>query len=75
MSDTKYTYDEESDTLSILFPPPEKATGVEITDHILLYINKTTKRVVRITLLDYSLLVQQTEFGPRTFPVTGLLKL
>lgn len=67
-----YTYDEESDTLSIAFPPAEKATGVELTEHIILHINTTIRRLVRITLLDYSLLVQQTEFGPRTFPLTGL---
>lgn len=72
MNELTYTYDEESDTLSILFPPAEKATGVELTDHIILHINKATRRLVRMTLLDYSILVQQTEFGPRTFPLTGL---
>lgn len=72
MNEPLYNYDEESDTLSIAFPPTEKATGIELTDHIILYINKVARRIVRITLLDYSLLVQQTEFGPRTFPMTGL---
>ncbi|MCU0490443.1 MAG: DUF2283 domain-containing protein [Chloroflexaceae bacterium] len=75
MSEPLYTYDEESDTLSIAFLPAEKATGFELTDHIILHINKTTQRLVRITLLDYSILVQQTEFGPRTFPLTGLASL
>jgi hypothetical protein len=72
MSEPTYTYDEESDTLSMIFPPTEKATGIELTDHIILHINKLTRRAIRMTLLDYSLLVQQTEFGPRTFPLTGL---
>lgn len=72
MNEPMYRYDEESDTLSIVFIPAEKATGIELTDHIILYINKATRRIVRITLLDYSLLVQETEYGPRTFPLTGL---
>lgn len=72
MSEITHSYDEESDTLSIAFSPAEKATGIELTDHIILYINKAARRIVRMTLLDYSLLVQQTAFGPRTFPLVGL---
>lgn len=72
MSEIMFNYDEESDTLSIMFLPKEKGTGIELTDHIIIHINKSTQRIVRITLLDYSILVQQTEYGPRTFPVTGL---
>jgi len=75
VSELIYTYDEESDTLAITFPPAEKATGIELTDHIIVHINKVARRIVRITLLDYSLLVQQTVFGPRTFPLTGLIDL
>ncbi|MBX0331598.1 DUF2283 domain-containing protein [Oscillochloris sp. ZM17-4] len=70
-----YNYDEESDTLSIVFAPAAKATGIELTDHILLRINKTAEQIASITLLDYSLLVQETAFGPRTFPLTGLAEL
>ncbi len=72
MSDVMYSYDEESDSLSVLFPPAEKGTGIELTDHIIVHINKSTRRLVKITLLDYSILVQQTEYGTRIFPVTGL---
>jgi Protein of unknown function (DUF2283) len=72
MNEPRYNYDEESDTLSITFPPSEKATGIELTDHIIVHLNKAARRIVRLTLLDYSILVQQTEFGPRTFPMTGL---
>lgn len=72
MNEPRYNYDEESDTLSITFPPTEKSTGIELTDHIVVHINKAARRIVRLTLLDYSILVQQTEFGPRTFPMTGL---
>ena len=70
-----YKYDEESDTLSVVFVPAAIATGIELTDHILLRINKTARQIISITLLDYSLLVQETAFGPRTFPLTGLAAL
>jgi uncharacterized protein YuzE len=68
-------YDEESDTLSISFAPGEHATGIELTDHILLRINTQERRVVGITLLDYSVIAQPTEMGPRSFPLVGLERL
>jgi len=66
-----YKYDEISDTLLILFGTNEKATGIELTDHILLKINKKEQRAVSLTIMDYSLLTQQTHFGSRSFPLTG----
>ncbi|NJO83767.1 MAG: DUF2283 domain-containing protein [Blastochloris sp.] len=71
MTEPIYTYDEESDTLSIAFALGEHATGIELTDHILLRINKQEGRAVGITLLDYSLIAQPTDMGPRSFPLTG----
>lgn len=68
-------YDEESDSVHIVFSPGESATGVELTDHILLRINKEERRAVGLTLLDYSLLAQPTELGPRSFPLNGLALL
>lgn len=72
MIEPVYHYDAESDTLSIVFAPGEHATGIELTDHILLRINKQERRAVGITLLDYSLLAQPTEMGPRSFPLVGI---
>lgn len=68
-------YDEESDSVHISFSPGESATGVELTDHILLRINKEERRAVGLTILDYSLLAQPTELGPRSFPLNGLTQL
>ncbi|ETR68351.1 MAG: hypothetical protein OMM_10617 [Candidatus Magnetoglobus multicellularis str. Araruama] len=70
-----YKYDEISDTLLILFGTNEKATGIELTDHILLKINKKEQRAVSLTIMDYSLLTQQTHFGSRSFPLTGFSNL
>jgi uncharacterized protein YuzE len=75
MTEPIYNYDEGSDTLYISFAPGEHATGIELTDHILLRINKQERRAVGITLFDYSVLAQQTELGPRSFPLAGFEEL
>jgi uncharacterized protein YuzE len=68
-------YDETSDTLYLSFIPDIKATGIELNDHILLRIDKENRRAVGITFLNYSILIQKADFGPRSFPLTGLVKL
>jgi uncharacterized protein YuzE len=70
-----FNYDEMSDTLYVSFAPGEKATGIELSDHILLRINKRERRAIGLTFLDYSLLAQKTKVGPRSFPLTGLAEL
>jgi uncharacterized protein YuzE len=75
MSEPVFTYDETSDTLYISFAPGEAATGIELTDHILLRVNKRERRAIGLTLLDYSILAQPTDIGPRSFPLTGLDEL
>jgi len=70
-----FSYDEESDTLYISFAPGEPGTGIELNDHILLRINKPERRAVGLTFLDYSVLSQKTEVGPRSFPLSGLAQL
>lgn len=75
MEQPQVNYDEISDTLYVSFEPGEKATGIELNDHILLRINKRGRKAVGVTFFDYSLLAQKTEFGPRSFPLTGLANL
>jgi uncharacterized protein YuzE len=75
MTKPVFNYDEMSDTLYVSFAPGEKATGIELNDHILLRINKKERRAIGLTFLDYSLLAQRTEVGPRSFPLTGLAEL
>jgi uncharacterized protein YuzE len=70
-----FNYDEESDTLYISFQPGKKATGIELNDNILLRIDKQERKVVGLTFLNYSILAQLTEVGPRSFPLTGLTVL
>jgi uncharacterized protein YuzE len=70
-----FNYDEMSDTMYISFRPGEKATGIELNDHILLRIDKSERRAIGLTFFEYSLLAQKTEVGPRSFPLTGLAQL
>ena len=71
-----YSYDKEADILYISFAPGEKATtAVELNDHILLRFHRTEKRAIGLTLMDFSVLVQLTRWGPRTFPLSGLHEL
>ena len=71
-----YFYDKETDVLYISFSPGEKATtAVELNDNILLRFNRLEKRAIGLTLMDFSVLVQLTNLGPRTFPLYGLVDL
>jgi uncharacterized protein YuzE len=75
MDKPQITYDEPSDTLIVAFEPGAQATGIELNEHILLRIDKKRRKAIGITFLDYSLLAQRADFGPRSFPITGLGKL
>lgn len=75
MNTPVYTYDEPSDILTITFSPGEAATGIELNDHMLLRVNKAEQRAVGMSIFDYSVLAQPTEFGLRSLPLTGLDKL
>jgi uncharacterized protein YuzE len=71
-----YTYDKETDVLYISFSPGEKATSaVELNDNILLRFNRAEQRAIGLTLMDFSVLVQLTNLGPRSFPLSGLQEL
>ena len=75
MKTPNFNYDEQSDTLYISFEPGAKATGIELNNNILLRIDKDKRKAVGITFFDYSILAQRADFGPRSFPLTGLVEL
>ena len=71
-----YSYDKDVDILYISFYPGEKATtAVELNAAILLRFNREEKRAIGLTLMDFSVLIQPTDLGPRSFPLTGLADL
>lgn len=71
-----YSYDQEADVLYVSFAPGEIPTAaVELNENILLRFNRAEKRAIGLTLMDFSVLVQLTRFGPRNFPLSGLEEL
>jgi hypothetical protein len=68
----RLVYDQEADILEIFFGTNEPATGVELTDHIILRLNQQTKRAISLLLLDFSILTERTEYGPRSYPLNTL---
>jgi hypothetical protein len=68
----RLVYDQEADILEIFFGTNEPATGVELTDHIILRLNQQTKRAISLLLLDFSILTERTEYGPRSYPLNKL---
>lgn len=71
-----YDYDKEADILYISFSPGETPTAaVELNENILLRFNWDEKRAIGLTLMDFSVLVQLTELGPRSFSLSGLADL
>jgi uncharacterized protein YuzE len=75
MAEPVFNYDEVSDTLYVSFESGREATGIELSDHILLRIDKDRRKAIGLTFFEYSLLAQRTEMGPRSFPLTGLVQL
>jgi len=71
----RLVYDEGEDMLDIFFDENEPATGVELTDNILLRLNQQTGRAVSLTICHFSILTELTEYGPRSFPLDNLNKL
>jgi len=71
----RLVYDEGGDILDIFFGENEPATGVELTDHILLRLNQTTGRAISLTILHLSILAERTEYGPRSYPLNNLKEL
>lgn len=71
----RITYDKKEDMLDIFFGENEPATGIELTDHILLRLNQDTGRAVSLTLLHFSILIERTEYGPRSYPLEKLEEL
>ncbi|MCG3155107.1 MAG: hypothetical protein DKINENOH_01709 [bacterium] len=71
----RLVYDEGEDMLDIFFGENEPATGVELTEHILLRLNRKTGRAISLMIRHFSILTERTEYGPRSFPLDNLEEL
>lgn len=70
-----WQYDKEGDVLDVYFAPNHPVWTIELTDNIMLSIDRQTRKAIRLTLLDFTELIRPTAFGPRSFPLTGLADL
>jgi len=68
----RLVYDPEANMLEIFFGTNEPATGVELTEHIVLRLNLQTKHAVSLLHLNFSILTERTEYGPRSYPLDTL---
>ncbi|MCP4107670.1 MAG: DUF2283 domain-containing protein [Desulfobacteraceae bacterium] len=71
----KMVYNETDDILEIFFGENEPATGIELTDHILLRFSQKESRAVSLTIRHFSILTEQTEYGPRSYPLDSIDEL
>ncbi len=70
-----YEYDEEGDVLDVYFGEKRPAWTIELTDHIMLSLDRQTGQVVALSFLDFTELIHPTPLGPRSFLLTGLADL
>jgi len=74
-SNQQYFYDEVSDLLDVYFGEKRPAWTIELTDHIMVSIDRQTGQAVSLSFLDFTELIRPTSMGPRSFPLTGLADL
>ena len=65
-------YEEVGDILEIVFGNVKATCAVELTDNIVLRFHREQVRAAGLTILDFSILASPTEFGVRSFALTGL---
>ncbi len=70
-----YEYDKMSDLFDVYFGEKRAAWTIELTDHIMLSLDRQTGHVVSLSFLDFTELIRSTTFGLPSFPLTGLADL
>jgi hypothetical protein len=71
----RLVFDEDADILEVFFGENGPATGIELTDHIILRLDQKSQRALSLLLLHFSVLSEQTEYGPRSFPLEKVEQL
>ena len=65
-------YDHDGDMLEIFFQKGPATNAVELSDSLILRLNRETGSAVSLSILTFSKIVEKTELGPRSFPLSGL---
>jgi hypothetical protein len=68
----RLVYDEDTDVLEIFFGENGPARGIELTDQIVLRLAREVPRALGLTLLHFSILSEQTIYGPRSWRLDSL---
>jgi hypothetical protein len=71
----RLVFDEDADILEVFFGENGPATGIELTDHVILRLDQKSQRAPSLLLLHFSILSEQTEYGPRSFPLEKVEQL
>ncbi len=71
MNEPIFTFDETTDTLAVLFHHAD-SIPIQLNEYITIHVEITHPRTCGLTLFDYSLLISQTKFGSRCFPLVLL---
>lgn len=71
----RLVYDTEADILEVFFGENGPATGIELTEQMILRIDQQQKRALSLMLLHFSILSERTEYGPRNFAIDSLERL
>jgi len=67
-----FMYDRDSDDLEIVFEKGRANSTVELTDRIILRLDRERKVALSLILVSFSSLTQRTELGPQSFPISNL---
>ena len=67
-----YEYDKTGDVLEVYFGENRRAWTIELSENVMISIDRQTENAVNLTLLDFSELIRPTPVGPPSFPLTGL---
>ncbi len=67
-----FMYDRDSDDLEIVFEKAKADCVVEVSDSIILRLDRSKGKALSLILIGFSTLAQTTEIGPKNFPLTGL---
>lgn len=69
--EVRLEYDSEGDILEVFFAPGP-ATGIELTDEIVLRYDRVKQSPRSLIFTSFSHLIQDTEYGPESFRLTGI---
>ncbi|MFQ6100719.1 MAG: hypothetical protein ACE5OS_05740 [Anaerolineae bacterium] len=67
-----FMYDRDSDDLEIVFERERANCTIELTEHIILRLDRERESALSLILVGFSSLTEPTEVGPRSFPMSNV---